>query len=92
MMFKLLLAIASLLSTAGFVIAAPIPAPAPQGLLDSLLGTGGDGSTDGPNGTSGSTSPLSSLLGGSASAGSTDGPNGTSGSTDPLSALLGGLA
>jgi len=52
-MLKLFLALATLLSAAGFVVAAPIPAPTPQ-----EVPTGGN---NGPNGTS-LIDPITGLL------------------------------
>jgi len=92
-MFKLFLAAVSLLSVVGFVIAAPIPVPAPQGLIGSVLGepapTGGN---SGPNGTSESSDPLTGLLTGSANEGaSSNGPNGTVQQTGLITSALDAL-
>ncbi|KLO08339.1 hypothetical protein SCHPADRAFT_944526 [Schizopora paradoxa] len=85
-MLKVFIALASLVSAASVVIAAPIPQG--TGLLDSLLGSGG-GSTNGPNGGSGTSDPLSSILGESAAESSSSGPNGSGGGSDPLSEVFG---
>jgi len=55
-MFKAFLALASLLSAVGFVIAVPVAAPEPQGLLAGLplLGGAAAGSGSGSSGSTGS--------------------------------------